>query len=101
MTKLTPALKEQLEEEGYVDIREVPGRGICGIRKFLFTWGLIYGLDETGFKGRWCYNNYVEPVIYLREWDGEGDPKGNWIKYKGEGGERSRVPDLHDESLGG
>jgi len=91
MSKLTPKLKEFLEEEGYVQLKEIEGRGICGVRKFIFTYGLIYGLDESGFKGRWCYDNYVEPVVALHNWDGIGDPKGNWIKYKGEDGERSRI----------
>lgn len=28
-------------------------------------------------------------VAALNEWDGNGDPSGDWIKYKGIGGERS------------
>jgi hypothetical protein len=92
---LTEKLKEELESLGYTCLKEIPGRGVCGVLKYLFTWGLTYGLDEGGYSGRWCYNNPVEPVVFLNEWDGIGDPKGLWIKYKGEGGERSN-PLLED-----
>lgn len=90
--KLTEEIKSVLEAEGYSRLRKVEGRGICGIMRFAFTWGLIYGIDETGYRGRWCYDNAIEPVVYLETWDGKEDPLGNWIKYKGEGGERSRIP---------
>lgn len=86
---MTEELKLLLEREGYFDLKEVPGRGICGLRKFMFTWGLLWGLDESGYRGRWCYDNLAEPITALRIWDGIGDPKYKWIKYKGEGGERS------------
>jgi len=86
---LTDELKEYLINEGYVDLREVPGRGICGVKRFLFTYGLIYGMDSMGYKGRWCYDSGVKAVLALQLWNGEGDPAFDWIKYKGEDGERS------------
>ena len=86
---LTEELKKELEDLGYTRLRVIPGRGICGVLKYLFTWGLTYGINDIGYEGRWCYDNHIEPTIYLEEWDGTGDPKGNWIKYKGTGGERS------------
>jgi hypothetical protein len=88
---------------GYTRLREIPGRGICGILKYIFTWGIVYGIDEWGYQGRWCYDNPIEPVVFLEEWNargGVGDPNGRWIKYKGEGGERSRVPFIPDDWSG-
>lgn len=87
---MTNELKQYLESEGYYEIKEIPGRGVCAIRKFLFTYGLLWGIDSMGYKGRWCYDNPVEPITAINKWDGIGDPEGNWIKYKGEGGERSK-----------
>ena len=81
----------QLEKEGYKHIREIPGRGLCGISIFMFTAGILYNLDESGYSGRWCYHSESEALHALDKWDGVGDPPGNWIKYKGEGGERSRA----------
>lgn len=89
--KLTPEIQEFLEKEGFTQLREVEGRGICGIMRFMFTIGLVYGLDTTGYRGRWCYDNVIEPTAALSIWDGKDDPIGNWIKYKGQDGERHRT----------
>lgn len=88
---MTDALRLHLQNEGYVGTREIPGRGVCALYKFMFTVGLVYGLDDTGYKGRWCYDNVTDALTALITWDGIGDPPGAWIKYKGEGGERSNA----------
>lgn len=69
--------------DGYFHIREKPGRGICGLMHFVYTVGLCYGLDETGYQGRYCFSNLREAMDSLDAWTGEGDPPGNWIKHKG------------------
>ncbi len=83
---------ELLNAEGYLNVREVPGRGYCGLMRFMFTTGLIWGLSESGYRGRWCYATQEEAGAAFAEWDGVGDPPGRWIKYKGEGGERGQSP---------
>lgn len=82
-------LKDFLTKEGYSYICEREGRGVCAIFKFMFTVGVVCGIDSTGYRGRWCYGSEVEAVYAITQWDGVGDPPGNWIKDKGEGGERS------------
>jgi hypothetical protein len=81
-------LIKYLKTEGYFGFREVPGKGLCGLSHFMFTTGLAVGLEESGYKGRYCYRTQGEAEVALKYWDGQGDPLGNWIKYKGEGGER-------------
>ena len=76
-------------DEGYFDIREIEGVGICSLMTFAFTTGLIVGMNESGYRGRYCFSSKEEASKSLKEWDGTGDPPGNWIKYKGYGGERS------------
>ena len=78
-----------LEKEGYYGIKEVEGRGLCGLRQFIFTVGLVEGLSEHGYQGRYCYPNHLirDAVVALAVWDGEEDPVGDWIKYKGIRGE--------------
>jgi hypothetical protein len=88
---ITEELKQVLADEGYKHMKEVPGRGVCGVMKFMFTYGLVYGIDMMGYKGRWCFGSELEAVYALEIWTGAGDPKGRWIKFKGEGGERSPV----------
>jgi len=76
-------------DEGYFEIREIEGLGICSLMTFVFTTGLVIGMDDIGYRGRYCFSSKEEASKSLKEWDGVGDPPGNWIKYKGYGGERS------------
>jgi len=65
------------------DHTKIKGHGLCAIKKFLFTYGLITELDESTYKERWCFESLEEAKIALKYWDGNGDPLGLWIKYKG------------------
>lgn len=85
----TEELKEYWAEAGFLEFKEIPGVGLCGIQKFMFTFGIISGLNEWSYEGRWCYATLEEAQIALKHWDGTKDPLGMWIKYKGTGGEYS------------
>ena len=84
-------MKEFLEKQGDFDVRKIEGRGWCGIKPFIFTFGIFHGADNVGYSGRWCYATKVEAEIALKYWNGVGDPIGNWIKYKGKSGERGNL----------
>jgi len=93
-------LIKYLETEGYKNIRDIPGRGLCGLREFIFTIGLCEGLTEHDYKGRWCYPKDLadEAIIAFLTWDGIGDPIGDWVKYKGMHEEYSN-PKLQNENI--
>jgi hypothetical protein len=75
-------------ESGYLIPKLLPtGEWAC-LSPFLFTWGLMVGVDESGYRTRFCYENLLEAAKAICTWDGVGDPPGNWIKEKG-GVERS------------
>lgn len=86
--------KEQIDfykNEGYYALCYKPDRGLCGLKKFMFTIALVYGISEIGYVGRYCYPiteheaiTISQVAIILTAWDGKEDPKGNWIKHKGE-----------------
>lgn len=81
--ELTEQIKLTLAAEGYKHLRYIEGRGICGIRFFVFTIGLCYGLDETGYAGRYCYPDLCTAITGLEAWSGVDDPKDEyWIKHK-------------------
>ena len=82
-------LLEMLKREGYYNVKEIPGRGLCGLREFITTIGLVEGLTESGYSGRYCYpkNRIYVTIVALETWDGKDDPIGNWLVYKGERGE--------------
>lgn len=86
---LTPQLKTYLENQGYCNLKEIPGRGICGLSNFMFTTGIIYGMTNWTYKGRYCYGTAAEAETALKHWTGEGHPPGLWIKHKGDGVEES------------
>lgn len=84
--ELTKELEQFLvEKNGYFNLREIPGRGVCGLGRMLFTTGLFYGLDFIGRKGRYCYKNLADAKEAIEIWDGTGHPPGEWIKHKGDG----------------
>lgn len=84
-----PELVAYLGTQLYENFKQIPGRGLCATTRMLYTWGLVIGLDAAGSLGRYCFETEEEAVAALNAWDGTGDPAGNWIKYKGIGGERS------------
>lgn len=77
------ALKNQLVHEDYFGFKYIEGKGLCGLRRFLYTTGLCIGLTRWSFEGRYCFENLADAREALDKWDGEGDPSGDWIKYKG------------------
>lgn len=80
-------MKDFLRGQGYSSLREIPGRGWCGIKQMMYTTRLCYGLTEYGIEGGYCYESFYEATIALHVWDGIGDAPFGWIKHKGGVGE--------------
>lgn len=85
---MTPDLITILQDSGYFFIREIEGRGLCALRRMVFTVGLFVDLDEEGSNGRYCFPSLQEAVHSILSWDGKDDPDGDWIKFKGPKEER-------------
>lgn len=58
------------------------GEWAC-VGPFIFTFGLLVGLDKYSFRTRFCYESLAQALVALVTWDGTGDPPGDWIKEKG------------------
>jgi hypothetical protein len=82
---LPPYLTATLEAQGYAYLRELGDAGICGIKRFNYTWGLVVGIDPIGHGRRYCYEVEKQALDALAEWSGDGHPSGPWIKCKGAG----------------
>lgn len=79
----------ELEQLGYAYGRELPNGERIGLMRFVFTVGLVVGIDERGdYRTRFCYPNPADALAAVLTWDGEGDPPGPWVKEKGRGCER-------------
>lgn len=75
--------REQVQGLGYTFIREISGRGWCGLSTFIFTTGLVCGITRDGYMTRFCYEKEDKALAALLCWEGKGDPPGPWIKEKG------------------
>lgn len=74
--------KEKIEKLGYQFPRRLPNGEWIALYRFLFTWGIILGLDEIGYKRRFCYKNINDALNAVANWNGENDPPGDWIVEK-------------------
>lgn len=80
----SPRLASLLAREGYSNLARRNGT-LHGLQSFVFTTGLVVGLDATGYERRYCYERAEDTAQALSEWDGHGHPGGPWIKCKGTG----------------
>jgi len=46
---------------------------LVALAPFIFTTGIICGMDETGYKHRFCYHTENEAMIALLQWIGNAD----------------------------
>lgn len=80
-------------ELGYRPVRYIDGFGWVGVHRFIYTAGLCCKLStepkELGYQFRYCYDHFNDCVDDAFNWNGEGDPSGNWIKRKGLGEKRN------------
>ena len=79
---------DQIRALDCMDPKQLPTGEWAALARFLFTVGLLVGIDEIGYRVRYCYPSYADAWAALAAWDGVGDPPGPWIKAKGEGGDR-------------
>lgn len=82
-------LAEYLVPYGYTSFKVIPGQGLCCLYRYMFTIAILTKLSyQDLYYGRYCYPNLLDAVNAYLTWNGEDDPSGNWIKYKGRDGER-------------
>ena len=80
-----PAFIAGLASQGIASFAACGSRGLCGLKRFQFTWGLLVNLQPLGYDLRYCYENEADARAALASWDGAKHPAGPWIKCKGAG----------------
>lgn len=100
---MTELSERDFHSFGYLFPRQLPTGEWAGLRRMYATAGLFVGLDDVGYRCRFCYATLGEALLALADWDGAGDdPPGRWIKQKGRGtgGAVDRLnPRLADEDF--
>lgn len=92
ITALTPE-QESLREHfrvsvGYPAVALLDSGEWACVSPFYFTAGLLVGLDQYGYRTRFCYARIDHALLALMTWDGRGDPPGHWLKEKSRRGDR-------------
>ena len=62
-------LLQTLTDNCYSDICIRNGE-VCGILRFVFTYGVCVGLDMIGYRCRFCFDTEQNAKLFLSEWDG-------------------------------
>jgi len=55
-------------------LRRTPSGTIIGVGQYLFTWGVLRGVDEFGYSERWCYPNLPAALVNAAALDDESEP---------------------------
>ena len=79
---------QDFEALGYCAVADKGAAGICGLQRMAFTGAIVVGITLGTYRGRYCYASMHEAAIALAEWDGQGNPGGLRLKFKGINGER-------------
>ncbi len=80
---IDPHLALALHVSGYTSLRLHRGR-VCGLHRFMYTVGIVVGLDFETYSHRYCYADFAEARGALGEWSEDDEhPPGPWIKRKG------------------
>lgn len=71
------------EDMEYAHVCKINGK-IVGISQFLYTTGIVCGMNETGYEHRFCYHTPHEAMGALIGWIAKGgDEPTGYIKRKG------------------
>ena len=76
--------EKEVRALGYAFVRQLPDGKWIALHEFIFTWGLIYDIDQTSYQCRWCYDkeDWAEALLAFNNWDGVDKPPGPWIVEK-------------------
>lgn len=75
----------QFNALGWHHVRKLPTGEWAGIQQMMFTTALAVGLEDHGYRTRFCYDGihqFMDAITALGAWDGQGFPPGYWIKQK-------------------
>lgn len=70
-----------LEMEGYIDFFITPNNKLGCLAPYIYTWGLLEGLNRVSYETRWCYHSLQDARSALTDWveTKSGEP-ANYIR---------------------
>lgn len=76
---MTTLSKEFFEEMEYLYVRQLDDRTWVGLTPLLFTTGLCLGLDEFGWKRRYCFKTSATAISELAKLKTIDDVPTGWV----------------------
>lgn len=67
-------IMQHARDLGYGRVCVITDRGVCGVFRFMYTVGVCFGIDETGYEGRYCFDTAQNAMLFLEFWDGRTAP---------------------------
>lgn len=60
------------------EVKDIGNDLYAAAKPLMFHWTIIVGQigDRCGYEDNWCYQNREMALIFLRKWDGQGEPIG-------------------------
>ena len=90
------ALIKYLEADGFYSIKRLATGELAGLMKYMFTTGIVVGLNEYGYRIRFCYPEEEKANEAFASYSGDSFPDdANWVKAKGRNIDSSYVDNLN------
>ena len=60
---------QALEAQGYETLRVCGPSGLCAIKQFNSTWGVVVGMEPVSYDRRYCYERRDDAVGDWAAWE--------------------------------
>lgn len=68
-----------LDDGQYDTLRELPDHSVAAIGKLIYTTALYLGLDEVGYRRRYCYDDDARARTEFDKLQTQDDEPQGWI----------------------
>lgn len=71
--------KEQVEAEGYENVRQLPDGTWAGTVKLIFTRAICTGITHNSYAYRWCFEDPQRAISELEKLQSMDDVPAGWV----------------------
>lgn len=75
LSDFSPEYLVDLDSQGLSNLKLCGLEGLCGLKQYNFTWGLVTDIQPLGHGRRYCYETLEEARDALAAWSGDGHPQ--------------------------
>ncbi len=60
-------LKEFFKGQGYEQVEKTDHWGWCGINRYIFTYGVLYNMNQWSVGGRFCFDTKGNALAFYKD----------------------------------